>query len=112
MPMQLVLFKDSMELRRRNRAYLTTEFIQTIQSRAIDIIRYRELYASRKGILDYRTVTSLLIVTTKADCTDPRDLIFSVIGMAEDVPGSLKVDYSLQTREVFVRATKALITSC
>lgn len=63
--------------------------------------------ANRKGFLK---LSDLLLQTRSCKATDPRDKVFSMLGLVDPKLYELKPDYRLSTAEVFKEAVFSIIT--
>lgn len=66
---------------------------------------FRYAYSEEKKI----PLGLLMKEGTGAKCTDPRDLVYSLLGMADVETTELPVDYNLPVSTLFVRATRHII---
>lgn len=66
---------------------------------------FRYAYSEEKKI----PLGLLMKEGTGAKCTDPRDLVYSLLGMADVETTELPVDYNLPVSTLFVRATRHTI---
>lgn len=65
----------------------------------------RYIYLDKKKI----PLAILLMDGSGAKCLDPRDLIYSLLGMMEDDTQDLRVDYGIPIKTLFINVTKHLI---
>ncbi|ETS85699.1 hypothetical protein PFICI_03724 [Pestalotiopsis fici W106-1] len=85
--------------------------IQHLQCSRTSVSRFLDM---DKACNDHegRTFSQLVISRKGAQLSDPRDFFFCLMGIASDakaVQERLPIDYSLDTRDVFVRAAKYLV---
>lgn len=66
---------------------------------------FRYIYQEKKKL----TLGLLIKQGSGAKCADPRDLVYSLLGMADVETTDLPVDYSLPVSTLFVRATRHII---
>lgn len=77
----------------------------------VDLVNHIEQQSENTGKTGGSHVLSLLKRYTDNKCTDPRDKIYALLGMANLENDSLQVDYSLSLREVFRRTALYVIES-
>jgi hypothetical protein len=58
----------------------------------------------------YKDLLSLILHTRECQATDPRDKVFSVLGLADSNYWGLKADYRLSITETFIAVARSLIS--
>jgi hypothetical protein len=98
--------------------YLDTLEIAFFPDKAWDPVVFatrRNLYcmAQTRCFKEHQTISVLLRSTRGFDCTDPRDHLFALLGLATDTANQiyLKPDYNSLPREVFTRFATWLATT-
>lgn len=60
---------------------------------------------------EFQNVKSVVLTTRKLTCQDPRDKLYALLGVCSALAETVKVDYSVSTRDVYTEFAKSQIKS-
>jgi len=87
----------------------TPDFLRTPAYRRAYILTYYRTNAGRGPVATYQDLRNLILHTRSCAATDPRDKVFSILGLADPDFWGLKADYRLSVQQTFILGAQSCI---
>jgi hypothetical protein len=87
----------------------TPDILRTTAYRRAYILTYYRTNAGRSPVATYQDLRTLILHTRSCAATDPRDKVFSILGLADPDFWGLKADYRLSIKQTFIIGAQSCI---